>query len=363
MRRLLTLLSVLAVGVAGAFVLAPASSASGGEVTVGGLQDKGEIVLRTGWWNGFVDFTDELGSTTRTGTFGGGCSTTIDAGALIISGGSGSTCFGTAGFGDGSGRNGAPFYLNPNVKGDESLVVKLAGPAADFEIASISLDVEAVGTDGLSDPDISVTAGEVTINVDLDAIGPLPGIAFPNYRVDEHLPVPANEIVLEPLGNTVFQLEGDTQGIGSKLLLTDVTDVIPCTGGTVERGGATLTVNPAADDCFEGEAVFFEREGNRVDVLKDPSDASFVLEVPWLAEAADYPIPATQINYFDGEGVQDMVVCAGTTTEPALPGDQIPSTEPWDGWCVAASSFRLVADGQMEVVEILYGEGDPRFAR
>lgn len=363
MRRLFALLSVLAIGVAGALVLAPASSASGGEVTVGGLQDKGEIVLRTGWRDGFVDYTDESGSTTRAGTFGRGCSLQVDAGALIISGGS-ETCFGTAGFGDGPGRNGAPFYLNPNVKGDESLTVTLSGPAAGLEISGVSLDIEAVGTDRGPNSDIRITAGDVDIDVDLDAIGRLPGIAFPNYRVDKHLPVPANKIVLTPLGGTTFQLEGDTQG-GSKFFLTDVTDVISCEGGTATSGDATLTVTPG-EDCKVGEAVFFVRDGNTVDVLKDPSDASFVLEVPWAVEAADYPIPATKIDYFDGNGPVDMVVCGGTTEAPKLPDgfvDVITDTPTVDGWCVAASSFTLVADGQMQVVETLFGQGDPRFAR
>jgi len=364
MRRVIAILSTSAIALLGVTVVAaPSSAEDPPQITTGGLQDAGEILLRTGWRSGFVEYTDAFGTTTRTGSFERGCVTTLDTGALVVTGTS-EACFGTAGLGDGPNRNGAPYYLNPNTQGSEALTLSLSGPASDFEISSVSLDIEAVGTGEGTDISISDEDGNLLAEVDLDAVGRLPGISFPNYRVDVDLATPSGEVVFSSENGTIFQLEGDTARTGSKFFLTDVTDVLPCDGGTAESNAATLTID-GGDGCSD-EPVFFEFDtvNNEVLLLKDASDNEFTLEVPWVdpAEEAAYPGRTTQIDYFDGVGFQDMVFCDLSSGEPQLPGDRIPSTDPIDGWCIADRGIPTDnEDGTFTTTETLYGKGDPRF--
>lgn len=371
MRRVLAAAAATSVALAGVLALAgPSAAQDDATVTVGGLEPRGEVVLRTGWSNASVSYTDADGTVTPTGSFAAGCaSPVVDLGALVISGASGTTCFGTAGFGDGSGRNGAPFYLNPNVKGTESLTVGLAGPAAELEITDVSLDIEARSVSG---PDLTVQprldgqpVGDAEA-IDLDDVR-VQGIALPNYRVDLALDVPADEIVLTPIGEVAFQLEGDTNSTGSIFTLTDVTDVVPCAGEAIESNGATLTAG--GEGCTD-QPVFFEFVDNEVTLLKDPSDAELTLVVPWVDDSttAAYPGRTTQIDYLDGvdsdedgDTFDPMVFC-DVTDGIALPSDQIPVTPDVDGWCVADRDIPLDnGDGSSTTRETLYGVGDPRF--
>lgn len=367
MRRTIALLSVPVLLAGGVLLTAGSSSAlDAPQITTGGLQDSGQILLRTGVLSGFVDYTDAGGTTVRTGNIGGGCVASLGAGALVATGTNGA-CFGTAGLGAGPGRNGAPSYLNPNTQGVEALTLALAGPASEFEISRMSLDIEAVGT-GVGN-DIRVTDGEGNPLAEIDLLTRLPGISFPNYRIEVDLAVPSNEVVFSAMNGTIFQIEGDTAGIGSKFFLTDVTDVLPCDGGAVSSNNATLTIQ-GGEGCSE-EPVFFEfdQTTNEVLLLKEPSDNEFTLDVPWVdpsAEAA-YPGRSTQIDYFDGAGFQDMVFCNVSGGTPQLPGDQIlpfvpeaPSAD-WDGWCIADRQIPTDnGDGTFTTVETLYGKGDPR---
>ena len=367
MRRIVASLSALALALLGLIAVAGSSSAQDGpQITTGGLPDAGQIVLRTSWRGGFVEFTDAAGSTSRTGSFGRGCVDALDVGAIVVTGETGSACFGAAGLGDGPGRNGAPFYLNPNTQGmEEELTVSLAEPASDALISSMSLDIEASGTG--EGTDLVIRAGEEQIDVDLEncgeGCGPLPGIPYPNYRVEVDLPSPAKEVTFSAEGSTVFQLEGDTNRIGSKFFLKGGNVVLPCNSeAPVESNGATLSLQQG-DGCTE-EPVFFQYENNEVVLLKEPSNNEFTLTVPWVDADADaaYPGRTTEINYFDDEeaNYNPMVFCDVSGESPALPGDQIPG-EPVDGWCIADREipFRNV-DGTFTTVETLYGKGDPR---
>jgi hypothetical protein len=365
MRRIIALLSVPVLLAGGMLLTTGSSSAEDApQITTGGLQDRGAVVLRTGWFNGSVSYTGESGTTTR--NFGSGCSSALDAGALIVTG-TGGACFGTAGLGAGPGRNGAPTYLNPNTLGSEALTLSLAGPASEFEISRMSLDIEAVGVGTGSDIIVSDGAGNRLAEIDL--LTRIPGILFPNYRVNVELAVPSNTVVFSSANGTIFQLEGDTGTTGSVFFLTDVPDVLPCDGTPVESNSATLTIK-GGDGCSE-EPVFFEfdTESNEVLLLKEASDNEFTLNVPWVdlsAEAA-YPGRTTQIDYFDGAGFQNMTFCDVSGDTPQLPADLIlplvPDAPPaeWDGWCIADREIPTDnGDGTFTTVETLYGKGDPR---
>lgn len=367
MRRTIALLSVPVLLAGGVLLAAGSSSAQDApQITTGGLQDSGEIVLRTGWFGGSVDYTDASGTTTRTGSIGGGCFNPLAAGALVATGTNGA-CFGTAGLGAGPGRNGAPSYLNPNTQGTEALTLSLAGPASEFEISSMSLDIEAIVPTAVG-KDIRITDGAGNLLAELDLQVRLPGISFPNYRVDVDLAVPSNEVVFSSINGTIFQIEGDTAGIGSKFFLTDVTDVVPCNGVPVESNTASLTIK-GGDGCT-AEPVFFEfdQATNEVLLLKEPSANEFTLDVPWVDSSAEaaYPGRTTQIDYFDGASFQNMVFCNVSSGTPQLPGDLILPIVPeapaeWDGWCIADRQVPTDnGDGTFTTVETLYGKGDPR---
>lgn len=369
MRRVLAAVSAVAIAVGGAIAFAGPSTAQN-QVGVGGLEDKGTITLRTGLSSSSnkIEYKDADGNAVGTQAIIAGCPASVEAGALTITASPGSLCFGNLGFGVGPG--GSPFYLNPNVTAGESLTLSLSGPAGDFEITSFSLDIEASNLNS-GQPDIEVTAkrdGTAVETFTIDLTQRVPGVLLPNYRVDQPLVSPADELVLTALGTTRFQLEGDTSNTGSIFTLTDITDVVPCDGSATSNG-AQLTLD-GGEGCT-AEPVFFEFENNEVTLLKDPSDASFTLVVPWVdsAEDAAYPGRTTQIDYFDGvdtSGDSDpfdpMVFCDPTTTPPTLPGDQIPGTAAEDGWCVGDRQIPVDnGNGTSTTVETLYGFGDPKF--
>jgi hypothetical protein len=363
MRRIIALMSSALLLVLGGVVAASPSTAEE-TVVVGGLEDKGTITLRTGVWSSSKEivYRDAAESVVGRQSISNGCANPVEPGALLIEGSPETACFGRLGFGVGSG--GWPSFLRPNVTGLESLSLSLAGPAADLEFSAFSLDVEAINPSGA--PVVMVQAYVDGVSVweeEFTLTTRVPGVLLPNYRIA----VPKGAFVADTIvlssgdGTTRFQLEGDT-GSGSTFALTDITDLVTCG----EEGGATSAgaeLSIGGEGC-EPEAVFFrfDPENNEVLVLKDPSDNEYRLTVPWT-EPATYPVTATSVDYFDGAGSQPMVVCAGTTAEPTLPGDQIPATVEEDGWCVAGQGFELLGGGTMKVTEALYGKGDPRFNR
>jgi hypothetical protein len=365
MRRVIAVLAAFSLAVIGVITLSTAPSSASSEVTFGELPPGGTITLSTRWsWRstGTVVYDDgEGGGTTQSLTQG--CAPLSSPGVLSLND---AACFGTAGLGVGGGSR---WYLNPDVSGEEFLSLSLDA-SSERLFASFSLDIEAIGLQ--SGPDIRVVpslGGEALAPVEYD-LNPLrvSGVSLPNYRLTDVLSTAADSLRLEAIGTTKFQLEGDTSP--STFDLVRYTDIVPCgeTALSPEGVDATLTVT-TGESCDGGEAVVFTRNGNEIDVLKQPSDATFLLEITsWLAEDAAYPVPATLIDYTPLDGVDNavpMVVCAGTTAEPSLPAgfvDVIPGGDV-DGWCVAGQSFELVGDGQMKVSETLYGQGDPRFNR
>jgi len=86
-------------------------------------------------------------------------------------------------------------------------------------------------------------------------------------------------------------------------------------------------------------------------------DATFDLTITWVAEAAQNPVPPTQMD-FNGDGdldeplEGDLVWCDGTAANPVLPSTGEP-------WCLVEQHTTLVGTGMMQVVERLYGTEDP----
>lgn len=363
MRRFIAVLSAVALLVGGLLVTATTSSAQP-VVTLGGLPSAGDITIKTGFSGGAgqVIYTDAQGGTAVQGVANNTCDA-LEDGALVLSA-DGGACFRNLGFGVAPGRDGLPWFqgfLNPNTKAGEVLELSLSLPDTLF-LGEVSLDIEAVRTGEGDDVALTAYLGDEavqTIGFDLvDTVVSWP----PNYRVSGEITAAADRIELTALGDTRFQLEGDTNNQqGSTFSLARVTDVIPCDGGTAEAGGATLTIL-GGEGCTD-EPVVFERDGNGISLLKGPSDAEFSLTAPWIDPSADaaYPGRTTQIDYFDDRGFNNMVFCDVSGGSPGLPGDQIPSTPEVDGWCIADRDVPTDnGDGTFTTVETLYGKGDPR---
>jgi len=375
MRRLarpLAFAAGAALAVGSAVVLTAPTAVGGTTVLTGGLPSGGTVTIQTNFSGGSGKITTVLkdgngadqSAVVQTVTNNTCDALTAGPVAITQSGGT-KACYGNLGFGVDPGLEGLSFlqgFLNPNTDSSEMLSIGLTeGAGSVVFLGPVSLDIEAVNPQTGSD--LTVTTffeGQQVASFDVE-LGTKVLSSPPNYRVEFDLDQPADRIAITPKGTTRFQLEGDTNNRqGSTFTLAQFTQVVECEE-PVTVDGATLTLG--GDGCT-AEPVVFTRDGNSIDVLKNPSDATFLLEVnSWLPEPAAYPVPVTTIDYFDGAGVQDMVVCAGTTSAPGLPGDQIPSTDAVDGWCVAGQSFELVGDGEMQVTETLYGQGDPRFAR
>ena len=367
MRRAIALLSVPLLVAGGVLVSAMPSTASGTEVNVGGLPDAGIVTIQTGFSGGLGKVTTVLegkGSTVQ--EVSNGTCDALDSGPVdITAAGEDRACFRNLGFGVNPGRDGLPWwqgFLNPNTKSGEQLTVSITAEDVLFR-GDVSLDIEAISTSSAA-PAIELTTSlnGVTLEViDVPLVNRVVNWP-PNYREAVSLAKAADSITFTAVDDTRFQLEGDTDGKkGSSFELARVTDVVSCDGGTAEVDGATLTVN-GGDGCTD-EPVVFEREGNEISLLKDPSDADFTIVVDWNdpSGTAAYPGRATQIDYFDGVGFQNMVFCDVSGEAPALPGDQILSTEPIDGWCIADREIPTDnGDGTFTTTEILYGKGDPR---
>lgn len=332
-----------------------------------------EIVLTTGHHGGTMDFEPADGAPSSQ-SIQPGCPAAVSTGALAITAADGGSpadvCFGTRGLGVNQG--GHHYHLIPDVRAEESLSLALAGPAEGARITALSMDIEAQKY-GLQSKDLRVVAyddGAVVGTYDVNLTKGIRVVKHPpNFRVDVELETPAEEVELQPLGKTRFQLEGDTAP--TVVSLSGADGVLDCEDGTTgenvyEESGITLTrVDLDADtgECLP-LAFTLDRDGEEVAFIKDIADqpfAEFTLTITWDPEPASYPGRVTQIDYLDGEGFQDMVFCDGTAADPVLPGDQIPSTAIEDGWCVADSDPDLVGDGLMQVTETLYGLSDPRF--
>jgi len=380
MRRLarpLAFAAGAALAVGSAVVLTAPTAVGGTTVLTGGLPPGGTVTIQTNFSGGSGKITTVLKDgngadqqpVVQTVTSNTCDALTAGPVAITQSGGT-KACYGNLGFGVDPGLEGLSFlqgFLNPNTDSSEMLSIGLTeGAGSVVFLGPVSLDIEAVNPQtGL---DLTVTTffeGQQVASFDVE-LGTKVLSSPPNYRVEFDLDQPADRIAITPKGTTRFQLEGDTNNRqGSTFTLAQFTQVVECEE-PVTVDGATLTLG--GDGCT-AEPVVFTRDGNSIDVLKNPSDATFLLEVnSWPPEPAAYPVPPTTIDYTPLDGIdnsQPMGVCAGTTSSPSLPPDFVDVIPGGivDGWCVAGQSFELVGDGKMQVTETLYGQGDPRFAR
>jgi len=177
-----------------------------------------------------------------------------------------------------------------------------------------------------------------------------------------------------------FQLEGGLRGtppvpggLGASLHTSDSVFQLSDFSGTLDCGASTGDVGdpgqPGAD-LTRGENAdckpipFLLRTGidtkQFVLLQKDltgQDDANFTMEITWVAEHAQNPLPPTTIDY-DGPGGADptpVVFCGGTSSDPIPVEGQ--------AWCVFKQNIEVVGKGQVQLTEDYFGSGDPRWAR
>ncbi len=150
----------------------------------------------------------------------------------------------------------------------------------------------------------------------------------------------------------------------------DCGDSTPTEGGgddaaiTVFRGGQEgCELKPYNDDAL-GSTASFEPTGQ--------DDAEFTATIVWPTESAVLPVPVTSIDF--GGGAEDVQWCEGTpqrdpdgtlTVDEAPPyAFSGPPTLPSGAsWCLLDQDVSYTGDGEMQVTEYYYGNGDPFFAR
>lgn len=91
------------------------------------------------------------------------------------------------------------------------------------------------------------------------------------------------------------------------------------------------------------QAIVFQKLGGTSNV--------YLTTVTWPVEAAAYPMPPTQIRYPGGEP-HTLELCDGTYANPVPPSP----TEPW---CLRKTTATVAGTDLMQVVEELFGQGDP----
>ena len=270
------------------------------------------------------------------------------------------------------------------IAGDgESLSITLGDELADRLISRAEVDVESKFACVLrvewKIAGESLGTEEIPLSTSSDC-GPDSGsndnvrvpIAAPNGGADEVVFSAAEGAVSIEGGAEGAPLEAsDELGLllgtnASVFELVESDGVLDCAGtdaNTFKEDGLTLTrVDPDSEDCVP-IAFALSRVNDEVTFAKNldvQPFAEFTLDLTWEPEPSSYPGRLTEIDYFDGVGFQPMDFCDGTTADPELVGDKIPSTTIDDGWCVASQSTVLVGNGQMQVTEKLYGKSDPR---
>ena len=101
-------------------------------------------------------------------------------------------------------------------------------------------------------------------------------------------------------------------------------------------------------DTSDNQAILFQKDADLT--------SRFFATFTWQVEEASYPVPPTMIDFGDGNGANPLTLCDGTYAAPELPLDG-------DGeviaWCLRRHTASSAGDGLMQVVEQLYGIGDP----
>ena len=378
-RRLVSLISAGAVALASASVIASSSQAALGDVEYLLVDTSAAPVA-------------SLGATVQPITVANNCLVTDADGppALIdISVTGGDLGFTDNGFGvkaKGPGRNCG------QITGDQSLALALGTDVDAKIITDAEVDIESkFACEAIVEywRDGSLESTETIPLSDQSDCGPDSG-NNDNKRVQLTLPTGgADSIVFKAGSEGAISIEGGAQSsaLPGGLAASAGTDAsvfqledrgIDCLGTGFNtdavEGVALVRTDPDSEQCAP---IPYEltRAGNTVTLEKEIGDqtfATFTLDVEWNAEAATYPLTATQIDYTPsttaaegGTDPVDMQWCASDDLgNPMLPGDLNPVTlDVVDGWCVTAQSASLVANNKVEVSESYYGKGDPRFLR
>lgn len=387
-----------------AFIIGPATVAVGQAPAQSAVIDHGVLVLELG----AVDHLRHVapdGSTIATQAIATqGCKVTLDTSGDVLAT-IAPTDAGTVGlFADGlgvkgsgeKGGNGQPCGQANGV--DEGLVLKLAGSLAGLEIDLAELDIEGkfnVMVDFDLYRDGAMVASGASLGTgDLSDSGPDSGDGD-NYRHDPTEGL-ADDVTFDEVRMTVspstpsgaFSLEGGADGTapgslgfaGSAFRLVEVFDgVIDCGESTLTAGDGASTPEATftrADDDAKNEDPCSALIGYNLDSTIGSADQKVLFEfqteeaphwfgtITWVPEPAVVPVPATDLD-LDLDGNADGVLdwCDGFSGVDGATGNPLPIMPSGESWCLIDQSSTLLGDGTMQVVQTIYGESDPGFAR
>jgi hypothetical protein len=256
------------------------------------------------------------------------------------------------------------------------------------------MPVDLTSPDGVDEADGSITYRESDFADD----GP-DSKDGDNYRVQiEAVGAYFSGLRLTPLAGS-FALEGG--GDGTRATDADQAELLPGTTASVfevlgegalqcdedDADGVTESgVNVIFTDCASGEVVpyFLDRDTaepagdgvvrDRVLLgVPESQDNTYIVRIPWEPEAAQLPLPATEVAFFTLDGAPQYqaidwcgVVEGSTPVQPYLPADQdvLAEFDGAQGACLISQNAAIgEGDGEVQIIERILLVGDPAFGR
>jgi hypothetical protein len=375
----------------------PASGTTG--LTTSGLPDKGVLRLHLGGDGDYFRFDATGASTTGTpwNLTSSTCAVTATGGPVALTAEPARSSVGIFDHG-----------LGVSVKGEGSgspcgrvdgtqqkLTLTLAGALGNYEIDVAELDIErkfgAKVVADLSNNNASVASVVLDPTAVTDSGPDAAAADNVRWRIDPGKYF--DTITLRVDASTpggAFSLEGGNDGTAAGTLgaslnpptkdslfhIVDIDGALGCTastGNTATEGGGSapgITVTRGAnsdgstcapvayalDTATSGDdqTVLFRKD------LSSQATAVFTATITWAKQVASYPSTTggdhiTTIDYGDVQGVHPIEWCLGTPAAPELPDGEF--------WCLTGHVENLIGDASgtnyIQVVETLYGEGDP----
>lgn len=207
------------------------------------------------------------------------------------------------------------------------------------------------------------------------AVPPSGTVLFDAVRIGVSAATPGGAVSLEggndwantPVPASDSPLSAALGTADSVFRVTNADGTINC-GGTASEGINTLervsntgetTCTPVTYGLSSGTSGSDAFSQFLKDLTTQPG-ARFFWTVQWPAEPAVYPLPATLIDEFDGNGAQTAVWCAAD----GIDTDSYPEVPSGRSWCIVEEKGVQQADtGLVKVTTKFFGSGDPRSLR
>ena len=141
---------------------------------------------------------------------------------------------------------------------------------------------------------------------------------------------------------------------------------------TIEESGNAGALSLVRQDgaCGQDIPVTIVIGDHQIDITKPfVSGSAFRMTIDWVVETPHNPVPATKIDYLDGNGPHDMQFCLADGPDDNIYPDLPPLKDgPGDEfWCITSQTVTLFETGpnagKLQLKEGYFGAGDPRLTR